>query len=155
MITGAGKARVGEDTVELKFTVPEGACAPEALLPGAQALANKVAELGEARARSAGLKISCTKGCGACCRQMVPISPTEARHLAALVAALPPGAPVKCACWRGTRPAAACRARRWRPRCRRWRRWRNSNPGRKPGGQKYRWLEAPGRPISSAPESGR
>jgi Fe-S-cluster containining protein len=90
MITGAGRARVGEDTVELKFTVPEGACPPEALLPDAQALANKVAALGEARARREGLRISCTRGCGACCRQLVPISPTEARHLAALVAALPP-----------------------------------------------------------------
>ena len=90
MITGAGTARLGDDTVELKFTVPEGACAPEALLPDAQALANKVAALGEARARREGLRISCAKGCGACCRQLVPISPTEARHLAALVAAMPP-----------------------------------------------------------------
>jgi Fe-S-cluster containining protein len=89
MITGAGRARLGDDTVELKFTVPEGVCPPEALLPGAQALANQVAALGEARARREGLRISCAKGCGACCRQLVPISPTEARHLAALVASLP------------------------------------------------------------------
>jgi Fe-S-cluster containining protein len=90
MISGAGRVRIGDDTVELKFTVPAGACAPEALLPGAQALANQVAELGAARARRAGHPVSCAKGCGACCRQMVPISPTEARHLAALVAAMPP-----------------------------------------------------------------
>ena len=90
MISGSGRARIGEDTVELKFTVPEGPCTSEAVLPDAQALANRVATLGETRARSQGLRISCTKGCGACCRQLVPISPTEARHLAALVAALPP-----------------------------------------------------------------
>jgi Fe-S-cluster containining protein len=89
-VTGTGRVRIGENTVELKFTVPEGDCGPEALLPGAQALANAVATLGEARAHQAGFKISCTKGCGACCRQLVPISPTEARALAALVAALPP-----------------------------------------------------------------
>lgn len=89
MISGAGRARIGGDWVELKFTVPRGACAPEALLPSAQALANQVADLGEARARREGHRISCTKGCGACCRQLVPISPPEARHLAALVAALP------------------------------------------------------------------
>jgi len=89
-LTGTGRVRIGEDLAELKFTVPEGACAPDALLPGAQELANAVAALGEARARQAGFKISCTKGCGACCRQLVPISPTEARHLAAYVAALPP-----------------------------------------------------------------
>ena len=89
-ITGTGRVRIGEDTVELKFTVPEGACAPNALLPGAQGLANAIAALGEARAQRGGFKISCTKGCGACCRQLVPVSPTEARELAALVAALPP-----------------------------------------------------------------
>jgi Fe-S-cluster containining protein len=90
MISGTGRARIEGEPVELKFTVPEGACAPEALLPGAQALANQVAALGEARVRRAGHQISCAKGCGACCRQLVPISPPEARHRAAMVAALPP-----------------------------------------------------------------
>lgn len=89
-ITGAGRARIGEDTVNLKFTVPADACGAESLLPGAQALADQVADLGAARARRAGHPITCGKGCGACCRQMVPISPPEARHLAALVAAMPP-----------------------------------------------------------------
>lgn len=90
MITGAGRARIGGETVNLQFTVPEGPCAPEALLPGARALANQVAALGEAQARRAGHKISCAKGCGACCRQLVPITPTEARELAAVVATMPP-----------------------------------------------------------------
>lgn len=90
MISGTGRVRIGEDTVELKFTVPGGRCPAEALLPGAQALADQVTALGAARAGREGFRVSCTKGCGACCRQMVPISPTEARHLAALVAALPP-----------------------------------------------------------------
>lgn len=90
MISGAGRVRMGEDTVEVKFTVPEAACPPEALLPDAQALANQIAALGEARVKRLGRTISCKAGCGACCRQLVPISPAEARHLAALVAALPP-----------------------------------------------------------------
>lgn len=88
-ITGTGRVRIGEDTVSLQFTVPKGPCTPEALLPSAQALANQVTALGAARAERAGLKISCAKGCGACCRQLVPISATEARHLANVVAALP------------------------------------------------------------------
>ena len=90
MISGAGRVRIGEDAVDVKFTVPAGACAPEALLPDAQVLANQVADLGAARAQRNGQKISCAKGCGACCRQLVPISPTEARHLASVVASLPP-----------------------------------------------------------------
>ena len=37
-----------------------------------------------------GEKISCKKGCGACCRQLVPISETEARWIQELVDHLPP-----------------------------------------------------------------
>lgn len=90
MITGAGRVRIGEDTVQLKFTVPEDACPPEALLSDVQALASQVAALAEERVRRVGRRISCKAGCGACCRQMVPISPAEARHLAALVDVMPP-----------------------------------------------------------------
>ena len=34
--------------------------------------------------------ISCTKGCGACCRQLVPLSPPEAWMIADVVRAMPP-----------------------------------------------------------------
>ena len=88
-VTGAGRVRIGEDMVEVKFTAPEGNCPASALLPDAQALANQVAALGADRAKRAGKSISCKAGCGACCRQLVPISPTEAHHLAGVVAALP------------------------------------------------------------------
>ena len=37
-----------------------------------------------------GREISCRKGCGACCRQVVPLSPPEAWLIADLVAGLPP-----------------------------------------------------------------
>jgi Fe-S-cluster containining protein len=36
-----------------------------------------------------GRTVSCTKGCGACCRQLVPLSPPEAWLIADLVAGLP------------------------------------------------------------------
>jgi Fe-S-cluster containining protein len=36
-----------------------------------------------------GHHVSCKKGCGACCRQMVPVSGVEARYLAAMVEKLP------------------------------------------------------------------
>jgi Fe-S-cluster containining protein len=36
-----------------------------------------------------GRKVSCTKGCGACCRQLVPLSPPEAWMIADVVAGLP------------------------------------------------------------------
>ncbi len=37
-----------------------------------------------------GREVSCRKGCGACCRQAVPVSPAEAWMLADVVAAFPP-----------------------------------------------------------------
>lgn len=39
----------------------------------------------------AGRSVTCAKGCGACCRQAVPVSPAEAWMLAEHTAALPPG----------------------------------------------------------------
>ena len=45
-------------------------------------MANGIEQTGE--------KISCRKGCGACCRQLVPISETEARWIQELVDRLPP-----------------------------------------------------------------
>jgi len=36
-----------------------------------------------------GKRVSCRKGCGACCRQLVPVSEVEALHLARVVAELP------------------------------------------------------------------
>jgi len=88
-ITGSGQIRINGEPMNIAFTVPKGPCLPEALLPDAQRFANQLTDLAVARVERAGHRISCAKGCGACCRQMVPISPPEARHLAALVEAMP------------------------------------------------------------------
>ena len=61
----------------------------QAWLPFLQALADKSVDAAEAAAARDGKKISCQKGCGACCRQMVAISLVEARGLAQLVADMP------------------------------------------------------------------
>ena len=89
-ITGQGQLKIDGHPMAISFTVPVDPCRPEALLPDVQKFADQVTDLAENRARAAGHTVSCAKGCGACCRQMVPISPTEARHLAALVDRLPP-----------------------------------------------------------------
>jgi Fe-S-cluster containining protein len=41
------------------------------------------------QAERSGRRISCRAGCGACCRQLVPVSEAEARRLAELVSGLP------------------------------------------------------------------
>ncbi|MBI3736186.1 YkgJ family cysteine cluster protein [Candidatus Sumerlaeota bacterium] len=44
----------------------------------------------ESESSKRGKPVSCGKGCGACCRQLVTISPAEAFYLADLVAKMPP-----------------------------------------------------------------
>ena len=59
------------------------------MLPVFQSLAHRVIDVAVAEATKRGESVSCKAGCGACCRQLVPISLTEARAIAALVAAMP------------------------------------------------------------------
>ena len=71
--------------VSLQVQVPAGPVSPTRLLPLAHALANTIVNMAvEAQSE----KISCTKGCGACCRQLVPISTVEARAISGLVNAM-------------------------------------------------------------------
>jgi Fe-S-cluster containining protein len=60
------------------------------LLPILQEFDNTLVHLAESAALRQGKRVSCCAGCGACCRQLVPISEYEARRLAQVVAALPP-----------------------------------------------------------------
>jgi Fe-S-cluster containining protein len=48
-------------------------------------LSGVVAEMGEKAAARNGVAASCAKGCGACCRQLVPLSPPEAVLMSELV----------------------------------------------------------------------
>ncbi len=89
MITGHGTLRIDGTAITIAFTVPTGPCGAVALLHDANALATQVIDLAVARVEREGRTISCAKGCGACCRQMVPITPTEARRLSAVVEAMP------------------------------------------------------------------
>jgi Fe-S-cluster containining protein len=59
------------------------------MLPILQQMTNSFVEMGVEEDRAEGHTVSCKAGCGACCRQLVPISEIEARHLSDLVAAMP------------------------------------------------------------------
>lgn len=52
-------------------------------------LTSKVVDVEARASQREGRAISCTKGCGACCRQLVPLSPAEAWLIADVVAAMP------------------------------------------------------------------
>lgn len=73
----------------VSITVPAGKTRLDHLLPVFHALASTIVDRAEAEEAAAGRTVSCRAGCGACCRQPVPVSPSEARGLAALVAAMP------------------------------------------------------------------
>ncbi len=82
--------RIGGDKLKLKLVVPVNDVPPEALLPGLHGLANQVVEGLERKVdRIEEAEISCKKGCGACCRQYVPISPAEARYLSSMIENMP------------------------------------------------------------------
>ena len=80
---------VGGERLPLDLTVPAGPVTMEALLPILRGLSSLFADRAAARAEAAGRPISCRAGCGACCRQLVALAPSEARALARLVDAMP------------------------------------------------------------------
>ncbi|MBX3501811.1 MAG: YkgJ family cysteine cluster protein [Alphaproteobacteria bacterium] len=81
---------VGPLRVETRLEVSPRPIKPQQALPTLMRLVNAVVDETEKEVERKGLKISCTKGCGACCRQLVPISDVEAHHLRAVVDAMPP-----------------------------------------------------------------
>lgn len=87
--TGRMVLEVGSDQIPVEMTVPAGPVAVEDVLPIVQGLSSLFAARATARAEATGQAISCRAGCGACCRQMVPIAAAEARALARLVEAMP------------------------------------------------------------------
>jgi Fe-S-cluster containining protein len=74
---------------ELQISVPSGPATPRQLLPVFRGLTELAVGIGVRKVEAEGRTVSCRKGCGACCRQLVPISETEARVLGHLVEAMP------------------------------------------------------------------
>src|SRR5437879_5573165 len=85
-ITADVKLSVAGQSLNLHFTVPVGQTKPTRLLPVLRSISESLVNAVETRAKAEGLQVSCKKGCGACCRQLVPVSETDARRLRELVA---------------------------------------------------------------------
>ncbi|HYK35035.1 YkgJ family cysteine cluster protein [Alloacidobacterium sp.] len=73
--------RVGEGTLNASLQVPAGKTTLTNLLPIIQDFDSSMINHVAGEATEAGHPISCRKGCGACCRQMVPLSIFEAEFL--------------------------------------------------------------------------
>lgn len=82
---------VDGEPVRVEMDVPLGQVRMPELLPALQQAANAFGEAAARKAAREGRPVSCDRGCGACCRQLVPLAPAEARRLAELVASLPDG----------------------------------------------------------------
>lgn len=83
------RLKFGDDEFVAKVSLPTAPMRPIDLLPVLQRLDDAVVDAAVAVAARQGKTISCRAGCGACCRQLVPISRTEALGLAQLIAAMP------------------------------------------------------------------
>ena len=89
MATANVVLQIGTDRLEANMSVPTAPISIADLMPIARGIMAKVLQVAEERVVEEGKTVSCQKGCGACCRQLVPISETEARMIVDLVEQMP------------------------------------------------------------------
>jgi Fe-S-cluster containining protein len=77
---------IGNRRLNTKVTVPAGPTQLIDLLPIVDRVADAIVDSAVDEAAQQGRTVSCKKGCGACCRQLVPISEVEARRIRDLLA---------------------------------------------------------------------
>jgi Fe-S-cluster containining protein len=88
-VTGQIKISINGVPLEMQLTVPAKPVKPQRMLPIFQQMSNSFVEMGVNAVKSEGKKISCVKGCGACCSQPVPLAEIEAYNIAQVVENLP------------------------------------------------------------------
>ena len=81
---------VGKGRVDASVQVPAGRVTLTQIVPAIQELASNVVGSVVQIVESEGHRISCRAGCGACCRQIVPLSLFEAEALSEWIRTLPP-----------------------------------------------------------------
>ncbi len=80
---------VCDRTIEAETPIPNQPLRVVDLLPVLLAFDSALVGMAADKTESDGQKISCREGCGACCRQIVPVAEAEAVYIAELVADLP------------------------------------------------------------------
>ena len=84
------RLRLGGEIVECEASIPAARIRLVDLLPTLQGFTNAIVAAAVRQVERLGRTVSGRKGCGACCRQPVPIAEAEAVQLAELVDAMPP-----------------------------------------------------------------
>jgi Fe-S-cluster containining protein len=80
---------VGPGRLNVSVVVPGGSVTLTQILPALQSFSGNIMASAMDRITTEGQKISCRAGCGACCRQMVPLSLFEAEALGDWIRTLP------------------------------------------------------------------
>ncbi len=82
--------RIDGEPLRVSAPQPPARARLDELLPAMQAIDNSAIDHAVRKAEATGKRVTCTKGCSACCRaQPVPITPPEAHALLLLVEAMP------------------------------------------------------------------
>lgn len=79
----------GDKELPLELSLPAQAVEPQAILPALRQLVNDVVAASVEALENHGRHVTCKAGCGACCRQLVPIADFEAHAIAALIERMP------------------------------------------------------------------
>jgi Fe-S-cluster containining protein len=82
--------KLGEGTMKAATEVPSRQMTLTELMPVLQTVTSQIVGGVSKAASERGYEVSCRAGCGACCRQLVPISIFEAEALAEWIRSLPP-----------------------------------------------------------------
>ena len=81
--------KVYGEPVQISLDIPAGKTTPRRMLPVFRKVCHSIVDAAVAHAEKHGRKVSCSAGCGACCRQLVPVSPVEASVIKELVDSFP------------------------------------------------------------------
>lgn len=88
-VSGNVRINIEGQPLDLQMTVPAKPVKPQRMLPIFQQMASSFVGMSERAVEASGGEISCRKGCGACCRQPVPLAEIETYQIAAMVEAMP------------------------------------------------------------------
>jgi Fe-S-cluster containining protein len=89
VVQGQVRLRIAGHTLEIQAAVPDAQVHLDEMLPLFRVLADALVSVGVSDEEAAGGKVTCSKGCGACCRQLVPITVPEALALARSITSWP------------------------------------------------------------------
>jgi Fe-S-cluster containining protein len=80
--------KIGESTISAEVNLPAEPIRPVDLLPVLHAFSDALIGVAVDKVEATGQHLSCRVGCAACCRHLIPLSETEAFHLAELISAM-------------------------------------------------------------------